>query len=86
VRDAAKYLSNDPEFARVIASATRTVSVNSTPGGAVVEVQDYFFPAEPWIRIGTTPLEQVRVPAGYLRWRISKPGFPDLGRVNGRRL
>ena len=78
LREAEKYLSNDPDLAHVAASATRTVSVSSTPAGAIVEVQDYLFPAEPWIRIGTTPLKNVRVPTGYLRWRISKPGFAQM--------
>ena len=78
IETAEKYLPTDPGLLRIAASATRTVSVGSEPAGALIEVQDYLDTAEPWIRIGTTPLEHVRVPAGYLRWRISKQGFPQL--------
>ena len=50
---------------------------DSTPPGALVEIEDYLSPASPWLRLGTTPLDKIRVPAGYLRWRVSKPGFGE---------
>jgi serine/threonine protein kinase/dienelactone hydrolase len=77
IQAAERYLPNDAQLARAAASSTRVVAVESSPAGAVVEVQDYLFPTDSWVRIGTTPLAHVRIPAGYLRWKISKPGFPD---------
>jgi eukaryotic-like serine/threonine-protein kinase len=72
IQTAEKYAPSDPDLARAIAAATRVASIHSSPPGALVEVKDYLFPGEPWIRIGTTPLDNVRIPSGYLRYRVSK--------------
>ena len=77
VRTAERDLPDDPDLARVAATATRFVSVGSTPPGAFVEVEDYLAPTGNWIRLGQTPLEKIRIPAGYLRWRLSKPGLRE---------
>jgi dienelactone hydrolase len=75
---AEKYTSGDPDLARAVASATRVATVHSTPPGALVEVEDYLSPSSAWLRLGTTPLDKVRLPAGYLRWKVSKPGVGEL--------
>jgi len=77
IEEAEKYAPGDPDLARAVASATRVATVHSTPPGALVEIEDYLSPANRWLRLGTTPLDKVRVPAGYLRWRLSKPGFGE---------
>lgn len=74
---AEQTLPGDPEVQRAIAAATRTVSIDSDPEGASVEVKDYLAPDEPWLPLGTTPLKQVRIPKGYLRWHVLKPGVAD---------
>jgi len=78
IKEAEKYSPGDPDLARAAASATRVATVRSTPPGAVVEVEDYLSPSGTWHRLGTTPLDKVRMPAGYLRWRVSKPGIGEL--------
>jgi dienelactone hydrolase len=77
IATAERYLPDDPDLARAVAAATRVASVRSDPTGAVVEVKDYGFPDEGWLRLGVTPLEKIRVPTGYLRWRVSKPGIGE---------
>jgi hypothetical protein len=74
IEQAEQYLPDDPGLRRAVATATRVGSVHSTPPGAVVDVQDYLSPKGRWLRLGTTPLDHVRIPAGYLRWRVSTPG------------
>ena len=78
MQEAEKYAADDPDLARAVASATRVASVHSTPPGTLVEVQDYLSPASTWLRLGITPLDKIRMPAGYLRWRVSKPGVGEL--------
>jgi formylglycine-generating enzyme required for sulfatase activity/dienelactone hydrolase/predicted Ser/Thr protein kinase len=73
VTAAQRYLHGDPELARIAAAATRSVSIHSTPPGALVEVKDYGSPDEQWLKLGTTPLERVQIPGGYLRWKVSEP-------------
>jgi len=77
IQEAERYLPEDPALARAVAAATRVVSIRSSPPGAVVEVKDYLFPDEGWLRLGTTPLERIRVPGGYLRWKVSKAGVGE---------
>ncbi len=78
IHEAEKYASGDPDLERAVASATRVASVHSSPPGALVEVADYLSPGGAWLRLGTTPLDKIRMPAGYLRWRVSKPGVGEL--------
>jgi serine/threonine protein kinase/dienelactone hydrolase len=75
---AERYLPGDPQLKQLADQNTRVVSITSSPVGATVEIQDYVTPPEQWHRLGVTPLENVRVPKGYFRWRISKPGVGEL--------
>lgn len=72
-----KYAPDDLDLARAVASATRVATLHSTPPGAVVEVKDYVSPKSPWLRLGTTPLDKVRIPGGYLRWKVTKAGLGE---------
>ncbi len=77
MQEAQKYLPGDPQLAQIAQSLAHTVSVRSTPAGASVEIKDYLSPGDPWFPLGTTPLEHVKIPNGYLRWRVSKPAVGE---------
>ena len=82
IQTAEQYLPNEPELVRLASASTRVASIRSSPSGATVDVEDYLFPNEGRLRLGTTPLEQIRIPAGYLRWKVSKPGVGELVRAS----
>ncbi len=71
-------LPGDAPLAQTALESTVFVSVNSTTPGAKVEIQDYPAPESDWYPLGTTPIEHVRIPKGYFRWRLSKAGAKDL--------
>jgi eukaryotic-like serine/threonine-protein kinase len=75
---AQRYLPSDPQLQRVVGENTTVVSIHSSPSNATVEMQDYLSPDSPWHRLGVTPLENVRIPNGYFRWKVSKPGIGEL--------
>ena len=50
-------------------------SVVTEPAGAQVGIKDYATPDASWRVIGRSPLEKVTIPLGYLRWRVTAPGF-----------
>jgi DNA-binding winged helix-turn-helix (wHTH) protein len=77
IRKAERDLPGDPQFARMEAAATRLVSIHSSPSGASVAIQDYLSPDSGWLSLGTTPLDGVKVPNGYFRWKLSRPGVPE---------
>ena len=78
VVEAEKYLAGDPELERVVSAASRVTSIHSKPEGAVVEVKDYNSPAEDWLKLGKTPLDKVRIPNGYLRFKVSDASHGEL--------
>jgi len=75
---AEKYRPDDPQLKELADKNTTVASINSSPAGATVEIQDYVTPPEPWYRLGVTPLQAVRIPIGYFRWRVSKPGVGEV--------
>jgi formylglycine-generating enzyme required for sulfatase activity/dienelactone hydrolase len=50
-------------------------SVLVSVAGAEVAIKDYGAPGEPWRAIGRSPLKNVTIPLGYLRWRVSEQGY-----------
>ena len=78
LEEAQKYLPGDPQLAQLAEGLAHVVSVRSSPPGASVEIKDYLSPDDAWLPLGTTPLDKVRIPSGYLRWRVSKPGVGEM--------
>ncbi|HEX7360717.1 MAG TPA: protein kinase [Bryobacteraceae bacterium] len=77
LRKAEQIQPGDAQLSNVAQSFTRLVSLTSTPAGVKVEIQDYVKPGS-WFSLGVTPLKNVRIPNGYFRWRISKPGAGEF--------
>ncbi len=75
---AEKILPGDPQLASMAKALTYRASIQSSPPGATVEIQDYISPNGPWFSLGATPLSGAEIPAGYFRWRVSKPGAGQL--------
>ena len=71
-------LPGDAPLAQRARELTMFASVKSTTPGATVEIQDYLAPGSDWYALGTTPMEHVRIPKGYFRWRLSKAGAHDF--------
>jgi len=78
LKRAQQWLPSDPLLRQIADVNTSTVSITSDPPGAKVEMQDYLTAGGQWHRLGRTPLEHVRIPLGYFRWKVSKDGFSDL--------
>jgi dienelactone hydrolase len=76
LREAEKVLPGDSELSQLREAVTHEASVRSSPPGAAVAVKDYLSPGDAWFPLGATPLDKTRIPSGYLRWRVSKPGLP----------
>lgn len=75
---AEKILPGDAALQQIAAANTIEASFASEPVGAEVSMQDYLTPDGPWVKLGTTPLEHVRIPKGYFRWKVTKQGFTDM--------
>jgi formylglycine-generating enzyme required for sulfatase activity/dienelactone hydrolase/predicted Ser/Thr protein kinase len=74
-RQADRYAPD--EIARVRAGWTPFTLVTE-PTGARIEMKNYADTTGPWEEVGVTPLPEVRLPFGYYRVRITKPGYKTL--------
>ena len=70
-QQAHKFLPDDKPLNQAISEMTQRVSIDSSPEGAKVEIQDYLSPKDAWYSLGTTPLKNVEIPQGYFRWRLT---------------
>ncbi len=75
---AEKILPGDPQLASIAKELTYRASIQSSPPGATVEIQDYISANGAWLSLGATPLSGAEIPAGYFRWKVSKPGVGQL--------
>src|SRR5665213_1925930 len=71
------YLPSNPQLQQLTKDDTLLASITSSPAGATVEMQDYSLPNGPWRLLGVTPLQNIRIPDGYFRWKVSKPGVGE---------
>jgi serine/threonine protein kinase/predicted esterase len=78
LRKAEEYLPGDPQLTQIAREATLSATVKSSPSGALVAIQDYVSPDGAWTTLGKTPLDHVRIPNGYFRWKLSQPGAADF--------
>jgi len=62
---------------RLERDAWASVSVETAPPGADVSMRDYLETDTDWVPLGRSPV-RARVPLGYLRWRIAKPGYETI--------
>ncbi|HKW98981.1 MAG TPA: protein kinase [Bryobacteraceae bacterium] len=82
LRVAERYIPDDPQLKQLRAAITRPTTIRTTPPRAEVFVKDYSDPDDPWESLGVTPIENVRIPFGDLRWRVVKAGYETLELAN----
>ena len=74
-KQAAPLLEGDPAFDRIWQEISLLVDIRARPAGAQVAVKPYLEPQAAWEVLGQAPLEKVRLPFAYLRWRAERPGY-----------
>lgn len=80
----ARALQLEPSFTDVSLSeelwqaVTHKVNLTSTPSGAHVSIRAYNSEENDWEELGQTPLEETRVPQGFVRIRMVLDGYQTL--------
>ena len=77
-RQAEQHIPQDPRLTKLWPEMSRVVSVETTPAGADISWKEYAAVNGEWRRLGSSPLNQIRIPLGYFRWRIAKDGLEAL--------
>lgn len=73
--EAEDHLPDDPLLERLWSTISVNMTFVSEPAGAEVLYKRYSAVDSDWESLGTTPLENVRLPRAVLRWRFEIPGF-----------
>jgi formylglycine-generating enzyme required for sulfatase activity/cephalosporin-C deacetylase-like acetyl esterase/predicted Ser/Thr protein kinase len=81
-RQAEKIIPHDPTLARLWPEMSREVTIETDPAGADVFLKDYKTADEDWDYLGKSPLEKVRIPFGYFRWKIEKQSYRMVERAS----
>jgi serine/threonine protein kinase/formylglycine-generating enzyme required for sulfatase activity/dienelactone hydrolase len=78
VEQARPFIGDDPRFQALSVRAASVISIESTPPGAEVFLKDYRDVNARWDLIGRTPLEKVRVPSFFHRWKMTLDGYETV--------
>ena len=72
------HIPNDPELLQLFSRCSRELAVQTEPPGSSVYVKKYSAPESEWEYLGMSPIEDVRLPVGFLRWKMEKPGYETV--------
>lgn len=78
VKEAEAASPDDPTVRELGLAATVPMTITSEPPGARAYYRPYLDADAPWVDVGVTPIEGVRVPADYLRFRLELDGYRPL--------
>jgi class 3 adenylate cyclase/formylglycine-generating enzyme required for sulfatase activity/dienelactone hydrolase len=70
-----RELGPNPAFEPLWGAVSTQVDFRTQPPGATVRYKGYANPDGAWTTLGTTPIEQARVPLGPLRWQVELDGY-----------
>jgi formylglycine-generating enzyme required for sulfatase activity/dienelactone hydrolase/predicted Ser/Thr protein kinase len=74
-QQAERYIPKNPILQKVWPKVSISISIVSTPPGASVYLKDYRSPTSDWESLGLTPVKNIKIPSGLVRWKIEKEGF-----------
>jgi eukaryotic-like serine/threonine-protein kinase len=86
IRRAESIAPDDPTLHQASLRTAMPLTVTTTPPGAEVWATGFAPDDENWVRLGTTPFTVSRLPIGFYRVRVRKPGFEPIdasGEVRG---
>ena len=83
-QEAEQFIPDEPALAALWPKVSRDISVETDPPGADVYVRDYADTDAEWQHLGQSPVEGVRIPLRYSRWRVTKEGYEELEAADTR--
>jgi serine/threonine protein kinase/dienelactone hydrolase len=89
-KEAHTVIPGNPRLAAILEQSTAVATLHIEPPGTRVFVRDWDANANDWLEVGRSPLENVRLPRGDMRWKLVREGyvteetlraFPDIAWV-----
>ena len=75
---AEEIIPNDPKLAELFSKCSLNINIKIEPPGADIYKKVYKSPESEWEYLGVSPLENVRLPIGFFRWKIEKEGYETV--------
>lgn len=75
---AEKYIPDNKKLKDLLSRCAVNTSIHTSPPGAYTYLKEYNIPEEDWTFIGVTPVENIRLAAGYFRWKMEKEGYETI--------
>jgi serine/threonine protein kinase len=76
--EAEKYIPNDPKLSELLSKCSLKISIKTEPPDARVYMKQYRAPDGAWEYLGVSPIENIRLPIGILRWKMEKEGYETV--------
>ena len=73
-----KYIGDDPRLSGLFSRCSRNINIETEPPGAGIYIKAYKTPDSEWEYLGVSPLKNIRLPFGILRWKIEKEGYETV--------
>ncbi len=73
-----RVVPTDPALVKLWPQMTRVFAIETEPAGADIAVKEYSGTGTEWRQLGRAPLEGIRLPLAFFRWRITKAGFEPV--------
>ncbi|MEE9152151.1 MAG: SUMF1/EgtB/PvdO family nonheme iron enzyme, partial [Thermoplasmata archaeon] len=80
--EAEKYIPRDPKLAELFSKCSLNINIKTEPPGAKIYMKEYKAPDREWEYLGVSPIEDIRLPIGILRWKIEKEGYETVMAVS----
>ncbi len=80
-QSAERYIPDDPKLIELWPKISRKVTIETTPPGANVYFKEYSSLQTEWEYLGVTPLNEIRLPSVYFRWKFEKEGYETVHAV-----
>jgi serine/threonine protein kinase/dienelactone hydrolase len=80
--EAEKYIPSDPKLGELISRCSREIRIETVPPGAKIYMKDYKFPESEWKYVGRSPIDSLRMPLGFFRWKIEKEEYETVHAVS----
>jgi serine/threonine protein kinase/dienelactone hydrolase len=72
------YIPNDPELVELFSKSSLKIQVSTEPQGSNIYIKNYQAPDTEWEYLGVSPIKNIRLPIGIIRWKIEKDGYETV--------
>ncbi len=77
-----KVIPHDSALSKLWPTFSRRMTISTDPPGAKAYRREYSSGVGDWEYVGITPLDSIRIPKCFFRWRFEKAGFDTLWAVS----